>query len=482
MKKLYISLIALLGLVTTSCDDFLDVRPKGDKVENDLFETPRGFEEAIYGVYGSMAARQLYGKDLVWGIPELLDQNLTCGSNLGNALSKYDYDHQDVRDCLLAVWTNAYKTIGYANNVLENLSKKNRDDFPMYDTYRGEMLAVRAMMHFDLVRLFTSTDKSKQGIPYVTSYSFSVKPFVTVGEALDLVVKDLLEAESLLGDDETVMVYPRNNEQYERFMNWRETHLNIHAVRALLARCYWYMGNNERAAYYACKVIDSKVFPLVDETEVPTFLAGVLSPKETIFGLYSTTYLEVSRSYLYSYVSYHSYSPYDDNSGSVHLLPWHNLYNLDIDGTTQDFRKNQFRQNDRMSYALKMVDYLTIENTNTPDRAALISGISLIHSAEMYLIAADALLATDYDRALGYFNEEITSRGLTRLAPDVTLTAERIYNEFHKELFCEGQVWFNMKRLNRDIVSNAESRTIPASDVIYVLPIPKEEYEYRPEE
>lgn len=100
----------------------------------------------------------------------------------------------------------------------------------------------------------------------------------------------------------------------------------------------------------------------------------------------------------------------------------------------------------------------------------------------MYLIAAEALLGSDYDRALGYFNDEITSRGLPALRDDQTLTADRIYNEYRKEMFCEGQQWFNMKRLNRDIVSNYEARTIPANDDIYVLPIPKEEFEYRPAE
>lgn len=100
----------------------------------------------------------------------------------------------------------------------------------------------------------------------------------------------------------------------------------------------------------------------------------------------------------------------------------------------------------------------------------------------MYLIAADALLATgNHDRALRYFNDEIISRGLTPLTSSTMLTAERVYNEYHKEMFCEGQHWFNMKRLNRDILSNAESRTIPANDEIYVLPIPDEEMEYRPE-
>ena len=48
-------------------------------------------------------------------------------------------------------------------------------------------------------------------------------------------------------------------------------------------------------------------------------------------------------------------------------------------------------------------------------------------------------------------------------------------------MFGEGQHWFNMKRTKADIISNAESRTIPANDDIYVLPIPEEEFEYRPE-
>jgi hypothetical protein len=36
-----------------------------------------------------------------------------------------------------------------------------------------------------------------------------------------------------------------------------------------------------------------------------------------------------------------------------------------------------------------------------------------------------------------------------------------------------------MKRLNRDIQSNAELRIIPASESVYVIPIPEEEFEYR---
>ena len=118
-----------------------------------------------------------------------------------------------------------------------------------------------------------------------------------------------------------------------------------------------------------------------------------------------------------------------------------------------------------------MVDYYTIEGQTRPNGNSLIKGISLLHSAELYLIAADALLTTQYNKALQYYDKEVQSRGLASLEKQgKTLT----------EMFGEGQAWYNMKRLKRDIVSNMESRTIPANKAIYVIPIPQEEYEYRP--
>lgn len=481
MKKIYLTLLSALALATSSCEDFLDVRPKGEQVENDQFATAKGFEDAIYGIYGYMTENALYGMDMVWGVAEVLSQDLKCDDTFGKDLGQYDYKSNSVtRSRFLAMWTKGYQAIGYTNNALKNLESKSQKDFPLYDFYKAELLGIRAMVHFDLLRYFAPTDPSKQGIPYVKTFNFSVKPFSTVGECYEFIVADLTEAEGLLKEKEN-LVYPRDNEQYDRFLNWRETHLNLYAIQALLARVHWYMGNNAKAAEYAEAVISSGRFPLVDVTEVQAYVAGVLSPKETIFGLYSTKYLSTATTYLYSYESNKTYNPFDDINGKNYLMPWTSVYSEDIDATTQDYRKTQFRQGSGVAYCLKLVDYQTIENNNVPTRPDLISGISLIHSAEMYLIAADALLESDYSKAFRYFNEEITSRGLTPLPDTETLTSERIFNEFHKELFCEGQQWFNMKRLKRDITSNVESRIIPANDDIYVLPIPDEEFEYRPE-
>lgn len=480
MKKIYIALTCLAGLFgTTACNDFLDVHPKGEKVEDDMFDSPAGFESAIYGVYGSMSVNALYGRDLLWGTTELLAQNLRCTSTSGDDLGRYNYKNNTATvEHIDAIWKNAYISIGYTNNVIKNLDARSPESMELWDIYKGEMLGVRALLHFELLRLYAPAhDESKRGIPYVSSYSFSVKPFLTVGECYDAIIKDLTDAEKLLGRDEQLMAYPRENNQYLRFLNWRETHMNLYAVKALLARVYWYRGDMANAGRYAAEVIDKGYFPLVQPTEIRDYLAGVLSTKETIFGIYSTTYLETAKSYLYEYSTYHSYEPFDNITGSRYLEPWQTIYDQDVDATAQDFRRNHFRQSTSVCLFDKLTDYKTINNSNRD--ASLIAGMTVMHSSEMYLIAAEALLESDYDRALRYFNDEITSRGLPALIATQTLTKERIYNEYRKELFGEGQQWFNMKRLNRDIVSNIESRTIPASDEIYVLPIPDEEFEYR---
>lgn len=59
-----------------------------------------------------------------------------------------------------------------------------------------------------------------------------------------------------------------------------------------------------------------------------------------------------------------------------------------------------------------------------------------------------------------------------------TLTLDKISDERYKEFIGEGQSFFNMKRLNLDI-KTISGETVAASDKIYVIDIPEEEYNYR---
>ena len=343
------------------------------------------------------------------------------------------------------------------------------------------MLGLRAFLHFDLLRLFAPTDESAQGIPYVTTYSYAVKPFYTVGEVYDFILADLDEAERLLASEESEMDYPRTNDNVRNFLNYRNTHFNLYAVWATKARVYWMRGDMANAATYAERVIASEKFPLATPQEMGDYLAGKLSEKETIFGVYSSSYIESVRTLIYNQTSFVSYRPYS-SSGSTQL-PFETIYSTDGDDGSSDYRYS-LQYDSNTGLWSKIIDHYTLEGgSNTPSGwEERHDGFTLIHVSEMYLIAAEALLTTDYARALSYFDTELSSRGLRGFATrGLTLTGENIYNEYRKELFGEGQIWFNMKRLGRDIPSNALGRTLPASDTYYVVPIPDDEYEYRNE-
>ena len=42
-------------LLTTSCNKFLDIQPKGTMPKEVLFQDEQGFKDALYGIYASMA-------------------------------------------------------------------------------------------------------------------------------------------------------------------------------------------------------------------------------------------------------------------------------------------------------------------------------------------------------------------------------------------------------------------------------------------
>jgi hypothetical protein len=117
MKKLIYICYGLCSLLLfNACDDFLDVRPKSEKVENEQFKDAQGFEDAIYGVYGELQNTYSYGRFMYWGFTEVLAQNLACYQDqeeIGQPLSELDYEADAVKEVIENMWEEAYKNIGY---------------------------------------------------------------------------------------------------------------------------------------------------------------------------------------------------------------------------------------------------------------------------------------------------------------------------------------------------------------------------------
>ncbi len=489
---LAIFLIMIFCMMFVSCDDFLDINPDSEVVNDDMFSTRRGIEDAIYGVYGSLKENSLYGEYLSWSFTEVLAQNLTAPNAIPyDELSEYNYN--DIKSYLNTIWTKSYEVIGHANNIITNLEKYDQSSYELYNIYLGEVYGIRAFLHFDILRLFAphiEYSPDKQGIPYVTEYSFKHTPFSTVSQVYEKIITDLKKSQQLLLSDKDNVSYPRIDAEAtdKEFLKGRELHFNYYAATAVLARVYWMKGDLENARTEALKVIDSGMFPLVQKDEVVNIIAGVLSPKESVWGLFSTDYFETTEKRLYQSKSWESFSPYQAASGGQYKIPYDLIYskylgeNAGIDSRLQWFRSSV--EGNQTVNCLKVVDVFRIKTSgSTPASRGLLEGISMVRIPEMYYIVAEAELKDgNVEEAAKYVNKVLNSRGLTTLGsriPELVLDEDILYNERHKELFCEGQRWFEMKKKNMDITSNAENKVIPASDDIYVLPIPVEEFEYR---
>lgn len=474
-KKKYIilCLCAALGLAFTSCDDFLDITPEGQVKREQLLKTEQGVEDALYGVYSQLRSTSLYGQELSFSALEIMSQTLWCYGNMSSAvgitaLGNYDYSYSTVEGLFESVWTEMYANISNVNSIINSPLVEGATSYP-YTIYRGEALALRAFMHFDLVRLFAeqyTVNPDANGIPYATEFSLNTPDFESLAKNYEHILADLTEAEQLL----------ENEDEYEgtsTFMFDRQIHLNKYAVKALLARVHLTMGNKEAALAYAQDVIESRKYILKQKTEVQNDLAGVLSRKEALWGVYHSGFYTNVNAKLQQTTSYYSLDLRND---------YMTLYETDASGL--DFRITAYftavDQGGTPKYRLsKLTDIYELNNMAGSRPSELILGINMIRIPEMYYIAAEALLDVNPELALDYYNQVRIHRGLDPLTADDALTLERINDERYKEYIGEGQSFFNMKRLNLPILSHDGETVFEPGKEIYVVPIPDIEKENR---
>ena len=472
-KTFFIKTVMAVGITiaATSCEGFLDITPDGQVKRDEMLATNEGVEDALYGVYAKLRNTTLYGQEMYFSSLEIMSQTLYCYGNTGvTALGQYDYNNTTVKNVFAMIWNDMYNNISNVNSVLNAPLVDGANAYPA-NIYKGEALALRAMMHFDLMRLFAeqiTVNPNAKGIPYATEFSLKTPDFETLAENYNHLLADLQEAERLLADE-------GEYENTTSFMADRQIHLNLHAVRALMARVFLTKGDKEKALEYAEKVIAQSGRQLKTKTEVINDVAGVLSKKECLFGVYfSGFYTQVSAK-LQQTISYSSLDLRGD---------FMEMYEKGVSGL--DFRTTAYFTSVDLGgtakYRLsKFTDIYDLQNNASARPADLIQGINMIRLPEMYYIAAECLLDKDYPKALDYFNEVVTNRGLDALSGEgeETLTQEVINTERYKEMIGEGQTFFNMKRQNLSIPSYDNSVTYRPEDGIYVVPIPDSEYENR---
>lgn len=470
-----IILAAILAVSATGCSNFLDINPKGEVFDKDMFESAEGYEDAVYGIYAELGTESYLYSDYYMWLPEALSCNVRTTSGGLMYMSQGMWTHTESNPIRNQIWAKTYTVINHINNILDHIEEGGDNEFRYTPLYKGECLALRALLHFELLKLYgapewaSEADKAK-AIPYVTEYSFDITPFSSNGQVYEKIIADLKEAEKYLAEDETLLPAARDNGRGGGFTSCRIIHMNLYAVQALLARIYWYRNDMENAALYARKVIDSKKFTFRGTAEFNQPDNGTLDLNETIFGLYSIV-AQTSNAKQYGLSGSSSSSTFslaDD---------YRSLYESGTSSVV-DFRLSAWF--DDSEQRLRKMANITYYNSSETYSGKSILGVNVIRIPEMYYIMAEALLESDPDAATEYYDDAVSTRGLDRLSDSGSqVNADLIYLERRKEFYGEGLHWMNMKRLGKDIVISVTT-TLPGNEVsTYKIPYPLNEDENR---
>lgn len=481
MKKILYTMILACSTMMVSCDSWLEVKPYDKISEGELQKSEEGYQKMLNGIYIDLNSDALYGQSLSVEMIEVMGGAYAIGTDnsvWGNYkdLSNYQYGTEYWRNRLDQTWNKAYALILNCNKILENIDQ-NQDLFTggNYYAVKGEALALRAMLHFDMLRLFGpvyAKDSDKKAIPYYNKQTNSPEPILTAKEVAEKVVADLEEARILLANDPVKTegtLMSGSQDGTSNFMRYRALRLNYYAVEALLARVNLYMGNKTEAFKYATDVIktaDQGIFPFVDKSLVigsPADPDRIFS-SEVLFALTNTSRSKIHKNFydpsrLPNYVF-----RMDDNLMSNIVYG-----GAAITGGYQDdyrYRANWIATgSNRYFYKYSdMVANGSIQNTMIP----------MIRLGEMFLIAAESQ-SDNLANGVQYVNALRRNRGVANLQ---TLTPDLLKYEYIRELYGEGQLFYLYKRLNSDIITSSNANKNPkASDLIFVVPLPDSETE-----
>lgn len=460
----------------SGCNSFLDIQPKGTVEQKTQFEDIQGYRDAMYGIYASMAKTSLYGKELSYGFTDQLGQlfyDKYASMPEVVAANAFKYNDQALSSLIETIWTQAYQTISYVNNVLENIEKEDLNRDPDYSLVRGEAYALRAFLHFDMMRLFCDNFRlhpEAGGIPYSYTFDLKNKRVYTLKECYDNVLEDLTHAEAYLRTDEKMV----DSEANSVYRSTRRSHCNKYAVWALKARVFHYKGDLDSAAYYAGKVVDSPWLQLTDAKKYVDVKRYGRDNPEMIWGLYTDQ--------LYS-TYYDLFLQGDLGVGNVLWVKAgvRSIYDIGNSGADSwDYRGNAFFT-ETTETGLSQ-EYFFTRLLGKTEQAYYLTGVCLLRLPEMYYILAEASYPQDPAKALSYLNDVRNSRGLKNLdaaqVPDAGKFAEALVAERCKEFWGEGQIFFTYKR-NHIAFRNAwDNADIQPSTDIFVLPWPQSEREY----
>lgn len=485
MKYFNHIVVALLLVVCfSSCKKWLDVTPGNQVRTEDQFSSEPGFRDALMGVYISMTLSGSYGQHSTWGGIDYLAQpyNAVANTDFYYNIQLYRYKTTLGMQVVESIWKGNYNTIANVNSMLENLEKKKDAVHPIsYSIMKGELLGLRAFLHFDLMRMFGRSNYagrpelvSKPTIPYVTSFSKTVPPQRSYSETFALMEKDINEALQLLQEDPVFKKANRPANYFDEvnrtgFYSNRSMRMNYYAVRALQARLLLWEGSTAKVAEAAVAAED-----VISNSEAKLIAADnpvkdVIMKSEFLFALNVDRFFELINPFL-------QLTAVGTNSISMSQDNFYNIYENNSGIGLSDFRQQEW-----------FIDLGDVVRTRVPVKMRQIQNdlanrnrLPLMRLSEMYYIAAEARLTMDLPKSIQLLNTVRRSRGIVQDIPvnaDLATVTGEITKEYRKDFVQEGQLFFYYKRKGFTSFPGLPT-SVPGNDGIYMIPFPDSEMEF----
>lgn len=461
MKRLEIKIV-LLFLITISfsaCSKWLEIQPEDRFTEEQVFSSQQGFEDALNGIYLGMGGASLYGENLTLSFLDVLAQSymVTTGTGPFKDAIVYNYGESSVRSRFNGIWNEAYTNIANVNQLLVNLDRYSKNiSAERAKVMKGELLGLRAFLHFDLLRLYgpvyNSADSTDLSIPYYQKLSPEIGSFQPANKVIELILSDIHAADQVLVAD------PVKTQGNSNYLN--KYRFNYYANKALSARVYLWRNDKPAALKAAKEVIAAgNLFPWV-------LGANITGDSQNPDRIFSTELLfSVFTKDLYE--SYNKLFNYELTTNDILATGSSTYLETIYENNSNDYRKDYMWKVPPVGVSFpaffKYADVVDKKKTfrNT---------IPVIRLSEMYYIAAET--EPDPAIAIGYINTVKNHRGIPSIATPASMDVE-IRKEYIKEFYGEGQLWYYFKRQKITSVVSPNSSTtvgIPVEAFLFRMP------------
>lgn len=190
-----------LVIASSSCTDFLNVKPEAQGNTNDYFKNDFQAKEAIEGAYSKIDEEEFYGRSFFY--EQAAANDIAWGRSRDfHTLATFDYTGNE--SALKDVIENASQSLARGNWIVAQLLLKQSKEklTPIEERSLGEAYFLRGLMHFILAYRYGS---DKQGVPFDKYEDFPdeinssiAKQRATVMENYSLIIEDFQNAEKYL--------------------------------------------------------------------------------------------------------------------------------------------------------------------------------------------------------------------------------------------------------------------------------------------